>query len=160
MSGIISILNMNRSLVLAVFKATDARHGDMAKEWDWVAADPGGAWSTMSTYLFLGGCTAQGLSGGVLMLASALSDGQVPLYLFYLLLTLPLICAISGEVECRIGQWRAERVLRRTGRLLYEEPQREVHLVKNNHVLLRSSILGLLIALSTALPLAALDPLR
>lgn len=160
MVSLTSAINVNRSLVLAVFKATDARRSDAAEEWDTEAVQPEGAWSAMSSYLFIGGLTAEGLFGGVLILASALTGGQVPLYLFYLFLTFPLICAVSGEIECKIGQMRAEREIRRSGRLFHEDPQFNVHLVKNNHVLLRSSLVGILVAFSVALPLAAVNPLR
>lgn len=146
--------------MLAVLKATDARHSDAAEEWDWEAAQPEGAWSAMSSYLFIGGLTAEGLGIGVLILAGILSDGQTPLYFVYLLPILPLLCAVSGEVECKIGQMRAERVIERTGRLFYDDPQFDVHIVKNNRVLLKSSLFGLFAAFVVAFPLAALDPLR
>ena len=160
MLSIVAALNLNRWFVLAVHKATDARHSDAAQEWYWQAVEPEGAWSTMSSYLFIGGLTAEGLGIGVLILAGILSGGHTPLYFVYLLPILPVICAASGEVECRIGQMRAGRVTARTGLPLYEGPQFEVHIVKNNHVLLRSSLIGLFIAFVVAFPLAALDPLR
>ena len=160
MLSITAVVNVNRLFVLAVFKATDARHSRTAEEWDLEAVEPSGAWSSMSSYLLIGGLTAEGLAGGVLILASALSAGQTPLYLFYLLVTFPLICAVSGEIECKIGEMREERIVRQTGRLFYDEPQFNVHLVNNDHVLFRSSLLGLLIAFSAAFPLAALDPLK
>lgn len=160
MLSIVSTLNVNRLFVLAVHKATDARHTDAAQEWDFEAVEPEGAWSTMSTYLFGGALTAEGLAIGLLILASIVSGGNVPLYLIYLGPFLPLICGISGEVECRIGQRRAERMTARTGLPLFDEPQFDVHIVKNNHVLLRSSLLGMFIAFSVAFPLAVLNPFR
>lgn len=156
----VAVLNVNRLFVLAVHKATDARHCDAAQEWDTEAIMPEGAWSSMSTYLFGGALTAEGLAIGVLILASIVSGGNVPLYFIYLGPFLPLICGISGEVECRIGQMRAERTIRRTGRLLYDELQFDVHIVKNDRVLLKSSIIGLVIAIGAAFPLAALNPFR
>ena len=156
----VAVLNVNRLFVLAVHKATDARHSNAAEEWDTEAIMPEGAWSAMSTYLFGGALTAEGLAIGVLILASIVSGGNVPLYFVYLGPFLPLICGISGEVECRIGQMRAERTIRRTGHLLYDEPQFNVHIVKNDRVLLKSSIIGLFIAFSVAFPLAVFNPLR
>lgn len=114
----------------------------------------------MSSYLFIGGLTAEGLGAGVLILAGILSDGQTPLYFVYLLPILPLVCAVSGAVECKMRQMRAERVIERTGRLFYDDPQFDVHIVKNNRVLLKSSLFGLFAAFVIAFPLAVLDPLR
>lgn len=160
MLSLVAALNVNRWFVLAVLKATDARHSDAAQEWDTEAVMPEGAWSAMSSYLFVGGLSAEGLGIGVLILAGILSGGQTPSYFVYLLPILPLLCALSGEVECRMGQMRAERVIERTGRLLYDDPQFDVHIVKNNRVLLKSSLLGLSAAFVVAFPLAALNPLR
>jgi hypothetical protein len=160
MQSMFAVLNVNRLFVLAILKVTDARRKNAEQEWDTEAIMPEGAWSSMSGYLFMGALTAEGLAIGVLILASIVSGGNVPLYFIYLGPFLPLICGISGEVECRIGQMRAERTIRRTGQLLYDEPQFDVHIVKNDRVLLKSSIIGLFIAFSVAFPLAVLNPLR
>lgn len=160
MLSLIAALNVNRWFVLAVFKATDARHSNASQEWDREAVEPEGAWSTMLSYLFIGSLTAVGLAGGLLILAGIISGGRTPLYFIYLLPILPLICAVTGSVECRIGEMRAKRVFERTGRLLYDSPQFDVHIVKNTRVLLTSSLVGLSTAFIVALPLAALDLLQ
>ena len=94
----ISWINLNRLLVLAIFKATDARHVDAAREWDDEAVYPEGARSIMSAFLFLGAFTAEGMVIAGLILASIFLDGHVALYFLYFLPTLPLICGLSGEV--------------------------------------------------------------
>lgn len=156
----INVLNVNRWFVLGVYKATDARHSKAAKEWDEYAMCPEAAWSVMSGLLFIGGCTAQGLSIGSLILADMLSGGHLPMYFIYLFGSLPLICAMSGSVECKVGETGAERLADRGGRMLYDDPQFNVHIVNNNRLLLRSSLLGLLIALIVPFALSVFLPLH